>query len=273
MQDYTKDLPDHTEKYVGENELFLEIYEGERLTEAAGNKPPLLFVHGAFTGSWMWSKYIPHFVLAGWKCYVMNMRSHYKSRQLDMTKITFEDYQEDIREVIAECGVPPIVIGFSMGGVLSEKLAETGEIAGLVLIDSVISREVHEAVPYPELARTITEIIVPAPVRDEQSSQDESADDIEFQRKYLAMESAKAFNAFLFSPESNGISIDSSSISCPCLVIRAVNSDDDDRRGKMQAERLRGEYAGLWNTTHTGVLVGQRYMEAVEKIMEWLERF
>ncbi len=87
------------------------------------------------------------------------------------------------------------------------------------------------------------------------------------------MESSKAFNAFVFSIESKGISIDSSSISCPCLVIKAVNCDDDDRRGKVTAEHLRAEYNGLWNTTHTGVLVGQRYTEAVDTIMNWLKKY
>lgn len=79
----------------------------------------------------MWSKYILHFIDEGWECYVMNLRSHYKSRQLDMTRITFEDYLEDIHEAIAECGAPPILIGFSMGGILSEKVAETVKIAGV----------------------------------------------------------------------------------------------------------------------------------------------
>jgi len=272
VNDYTKSLPDHTQKYVGVNNLFLEIFEGENLTDATRNRPPLLFVHGAFTGSWMWSKYIPHFIRQGWKCYVMNMRSHYMSRQLDMIKITFEDYLEDIKEIIEECGESPILIGFSMGGILSQKLTETIRVAGLVLIDSVISREVHEAAPYKELARMITENVVPAPVRVEQSSLDESADDIEFQRKYLAMESSKAFNSFIFSFESKGISVDSGSISCPCLVIKAVNSDLDDRQGKETAKHLRGEYIGIWNTTHTGVLVGQRYLEVVERILEWLKK-
>lgn len=273
MKDYTKALPEHTEKYIGENDLFLEIFEGENLPKASQEKPPLLFVHGAFTGSWMWSKYIPHFISEGWKCYVMNMRSHYRSRLLDMTKITFEDYLEDIKEVIVECGVPPILIGFSMGGILSEKLAETVEIAGLVLIDSPISREVYEALPYKKIDQRIPGIIMPAPAREELTSIDETADDIAFQRKYLTMESSKAFNAFIFSPEAKGISIDNASISCPCLVIKAVNSDDDDRRGRMAAEHLRGGYKGLWNTTHTGVLVGQRYMESVDTIMDWLKRF
>lgn len=272
MRDYTKELPEHTEKYLGDNDLYLEIFEGAIPPKAANNRPPLLFVHGAFTGSWMWSKYIPHFIGEGWKCYVMNLRSHYKSRLLDMTKITFEDYLEDIKEVITECGVPPILIGFSMGGILAQKLAETAEIAGLVLIDSSISREVHEVVPYPDITRVTPGILLPAPAREELSSIDETPDDIEFQRKYLSMESAKAFSAFSFHFGATGISIDNSSISCPCLVITAVSCDDDDRRGRVAAEHLRAEYKGLWNTTHTGVLVGQRYRESVDTMMDWLKR-
>jgi pimeloyl-ACP methyl ester carboxylesterase len=273
VRDFTKELPDHTEKYIGENDLFLEIFEGKNLLEAANSRPPLLFVHGAYTGSWMWSKYIPHFIGEGWKCYVMNLRSHYRSRVLDMTKISFEDYLEDIKEVIAECDVPPILIGFSMGGILSQKLAESVEIAGLVLVDSVISREVFEAVPYKQLDRTTSDIILPAPVRNDRSSIDESADDLEFQRKYLSMESSKAFNAFVFSVEHKGISIDSRLITCPCLVIKAVNGDDDDRRGIVTAEHLRAAYKGLWNTTHTGVLIGQRYRESADTILDWLRQF
>lgn len=270
MRDYTKELPSHTEKYLGENDLFLEIFEGEKPQGAYDNRPPLLFVHGAFTGSWMWSKYLPHFIGAGWTCYVMNLRSHYRSRVQDLTKITFEDYLEDIREVIAACGAPPILIGFSMGGILCQKLAETARIAGLVLIDSSISREVYEVVPYAELDPTIPGILMPAPVREELTSIDESAEDIAFQRKYLSMESSLAFSAFSFTPTHKGISVDNLLISCPCLVIKAVNSEEDDRRGRVTAELLRAEYQGLWNTTHTGVLVGQRYREAVDTMMDWL---
>ncbi|MCL6602223.1 MAG: alpha/beta fold hydrolase [Paenibacillus sp.] len=272
MRDYTKELPNHTEKYLGDNDLYLEIFEGVIPPKVANNRPPLLFVHGAFTGSWMWSKYIPHFIGEGWKCYVMNLRSHYKSRLLDMTKITFEDYIEDIKEVISECGAPPILIGFSMGGILAQKLAETAEIAGLVLIDSSISREVHEVVPYQDITRVTPGILLPAPAREELSSIDETPNDIEFQKKYLTMESAKAFSAFSFHFGATGISIDSRSISCPCLVITAVRCDDDDRRGRVAAEHLRAEYKGLWNTTHTGVLVGQRYRESVDTIINWLKR-
>ncbi|MNP19877.1 2-succinyl-6-hydroxy-2,4-cyclohexadiene-1-carboxylate synthase [compost metagenome] len=274
MRDFTKELPAHTQKYIGSNDLFLEIFEGGEFPAAVEERPPLLFVHGAFTGSWMWSKYIPHFLREGWKCYVMNLRSHYRSRLLDMTRVTFEDYLEDIKAVIAECEAPPILIGFSMGGILGQKIAEITDIAGLVLIDSSISKEVHEKVPFQDAVDKITtDIIVPAPAREEVLSQDETADDIAFQRKYLTMESSKAFSAFSFHFGTEGISINSKLISCPCLVISAVNDADDDRRGKLTAEHLSADYTGLWGTTHTGLLVGMRYLEAVTRIMDWLKRF
>jgi hypothetical protein len=48
------------------------------------------------------------------------------------------------------------------------------------------------------------------------------------------------------------------------VLPEVVNCDNDDGQGRVTAEHLHGEYLGLWNITHTGVLVGQRYMESVE---------
>jgi esterase/lipase len=272
MKDYTKILPEHKERYIGEKDLFVEIYGAEGSSELPKKRPPLLFVHGAYTGSWMWSKYIPHFVKDGWKCYVMNLRGHYKSRSVDFTKVTFEDYLEDIKEVISECGEAPVVICFSLGGVLCQKVAETTNIRGLILIDSSVSREVNENVPFEDLFEGKLGMIMPAPIRDEATSSDESEDDIAFQKKYLSMESSKVMNeCSCWIKGVQGVSIDSSLITCPTLVVKAVNNHDDDRRGQSEAKHLKGEYSGYWNTTHTGLLVGQRYHEVVVRIQEWLK--
>lgn len=56
MRDYTKTLPCHIERYVGERDLYLEIFEVRDYPQGDGKRPPLLFVHGTFCGSWMWSK-------------------------------------------------------------------------------------------------------------------------------------------------------------------------------------------------------------------------
>ncbi len=274
MKDYTKLLPEHEEKYIGENDLFLEIYKGAGSAKKNDKKPPLLFIHGAYTGSWMWSKYIPHFVQEGFRCYVMNLRSHYKSRVMDMTRVTFEDYLEDIKEVIAECSEPPVIIGFSMGGILTQKIAETEKIAGMVLIDSSICSQVHKEVPYKNNGDSIPVDIVPAPERSESSSVDESGEDIEFQRKYLSMESGKAFGACSIAfGVSNGISIDNSLITYPSLVIRTNNNKEEENRLRAEAEYFHAEYIVIKDATHTGLLIGERYLVVVRSMLSWLERF
>lgn len=271
MKDFTKLLPPHEERFIGENELYLEVYDA-----VEQSRPPLLFVHGAYTGSWMWCKYIPHFIQDGWKCYVMNMRSHYKSRVMDMTRITFEDYLDDIREMInlatAECGIPPVIIGFSLGGILCQKIAETEKLSGLILADSSVCREVNRLVPIENPQENNLGNVIPAPAREEKTSIDETEDDILFQRKYLSMESSKAFLACgCWIKGIKGISVDSGKVNCPVLTLKAVNSDTDDRRGQAEAEYYQGEYEGYRNMTHTGMLVGQRYPEPVNRILDWLK--
>ncbi|WP_160679203.1 alpha/beta hydrolase [Clostridium sp. C8-1-8] len=274
MVDYTKTLPKHIEKYIGENDLFLEIFEAQTKDQEKRMRPPLVFVHGAYTGSWMWSKYIPHFLEKGFTCYVMNMRSHYKSRVMDMSEINFEDYLEDIKAVIDQCSIPPIILGFSMGGILSQKIAEEAELKGLVLIDTSISKEVNRLAPYKDLEEIDFGLIIPAPCRPETSSIDESEEDIIFQRKYLSMESSKVIKAIsCWVKGVEGISINSSLITCPCLVVKAVSDEFDERMGKTTAEHLNAEYMGVDGTTHTGLLIGQRYFEVVQRILEWLDRY
>lgn len=157
---------------------------------------------------------------------------------MDMTMITFDDYLEDIREVLAEFNEPPVLIGFSMGGILSQKIAETVTLAGLVVIDASLSKEVHALIPYPESNRITPGIIMPAPVRDELTSIDETAEDIAFQLKYLQTESAKAFATFSILRGADGVSINGDLIHCPSLVIKAVSSEDEDQRGKLTAKQL-----------------------------------
>ncbi len=277
MQDYTEYLPEMVERCVGEHDLVLQVFRAEAEGGPVAGRPPLLLVHGAFSGSWMWARYIPHFVSSGWDVYALNLRGHYKSRSVDLSAVCFADYLDDIRAILAEIdaehALAPIVVGFSMGGLLALKLAEDLRFSGLVLIDASICRQVHDRVPYRNVVPHKSGLIVPAPVREERCSIDETAEDIAFQRKYLSMESAKAFREFSFHFGTTGISVESDRIACPSLVVCAISEEADDTRGQVTAGHVGGDYLGLWHTTHTGLLVGQRYQEVVERMLSWLAPF
>lgn len=272
MTNYLELLPEHIEKYIGEHDLYLQVFKGKETKKMAG-RPPLFFVHGAYSGSWMWCKYIPHFVENGWDCYAMDLRSHYKSRVLDLSVITFKDYLSDLEEVLQECPDPPILVGFSMGGLICQKIAETEALAGMILIDSTINKEVRDKVPFHSLTQNQLQMIEPAPIRHEHETIDETEADITFQKRYYQMESAKVFGEIGTWIEGvEGISIDNSRISCPVLVIKSISSLEKETRGREEAAYFSGEYFGLADTTHTGLLMGTRHKEVVKRIVDWLEK-
>lgn len=39
MKDYTKSLPDHTSRYIGEQDLYLEIFEGDEIQGRSNHRP------------------------------------------------------------------------------------------------------------------------------------------------------------------------------------------------------------------------------------------
>lgn len=272
MIDFTKQVPPHTEMYIGAHDLFVEHYGLESPQRiGASEKPPLLFLHGAYSGSWMWSRILPKFVEEGWDCTAMNLRGHYRSRVVDLSVVSFEDYLEDIETVISTFNRPPVLIGHSMGGILGQKLAERVKLAGLVVVDSSISSEVNGEYPFPKLKQPLTGQVVPAPLREERFSSDETEAEIMIQRKYLTMESLKAMKAFSFLCGADpGISIDGGKIDCPVLVIKAVNSELDSQRGEATAKQLSASYAGIEKATHTGLLVGSSHERVATEINNWL---
>jgi pimeloyl-ACP methyl ester carboxylesterase len=274
MSDYTHDLPAADTCHLGPHDLFIEKYAGDATRARHPDHPPVLFVHGAFTGSWMWAKYVRHLSAHGIDAFYMNLRGHYRSRSVDFSSIVFSDYLDDIRLVVetvtSDYDIPPVLVGFSMGGLLCMKLAEDVPLSGLVLIDSSICTEVHSILPYKNPPPTIVGPIVPAPIRSEATTIDETEDDIAFQRKYLSMEAANVYRNLACPYGETGISVRGDAVSCPSLVISAIASEDDELRGRALAQHTGSDYLGLRGTTHTGLLVGSRYGEVVSRLLAWL---
>ena len=63
------------EVYIDPEGIYVETQQPERRSR----KPPLLLVHGALTGSWLWSAFGAYFAERGWEAHAMNLRGHYTS--------------------------------------------------------------------------------------------------------------------------------------------------------------------------------------------------
>lgn len=117
--------------------------ELEILTAGSGGEKhrstPLLFIHGAFAGAWMWADtFLPWFAGQGYCCHALSLRGHGGSggrSRLDEHAI--DDYVADVLAVIEAMGEAPVLIGHSMGGFVAQKVLEKCRLPAVVLLCSV----------------------------------------------------------------------------------------------------------------------------------------
>lgn len=115
----------------------------EVLSCASKNKStqatPLLFLHGAFAGAWVWDEhFLPYFAAQGYDAHALSFRGHGASYgHEDLNTHSVHDYGDDLKVVIADLGTTPVLIGHSMGGFVEQKYLERHSVPAAVLLCSV----------------------------------------------------------------------------------------------------------------------------------------
>ncbi len=117
------------------------------LPKGEAHKTPLLFVHGAYAGAWLWQEhYLPFFAECGWPAYALSLSGHGASRGSEyLDALSIENYVDDVREVASTLPVRPILIGHSMGGMVVQKFLEHEDAPAVVLMAAVPPRGLMSA--------------------------------------------------------------------------------------------------------------------------------
>lgn len=107
-------------------DLEIKIKKANKKSES----PPLLFIHGAWHGAWCWENFLNYFPQKGFDCFAPSLCGHGKSGNNKSLKITrIDDYVENVFNVVNsiynEYGKKPVIIGHSMGGLITQKYLET----------------------------------------------------------------------------------------------------------------------------------------------------
>lgn len=133
---------------------------------AASGTPPVLLLHGIFSGAWQWEKYQSLLARHGYESHAVNLRGRPGSRPVkDIGTVRIQDYVADAMEVARSLG-RPIVIGHSMGGLLAQKVAEAGACRALVLISAAPPRWIPalNAVLLSRLVKYLRELLLFEPL-------------------------------------------------------------------------------------------------------------
>ncbi|OFW65754.1 MAG: hypothetical protein A2Z12_03955 [Actinobacteria bacterium RBG_16_68_21] len=97
---------------------------------------PLLFVHGAWQGGWVWREHFTGwFAEHGWTCHTFDLRHHGTSGGPgSLRRSRIRHYVADLAEVVAGLERPPVLVAHSMGGLIAQRYLERTDLPGCVLL-------------------------------------------------------------------------------------------------------------------------------------------
>ena len=262
------------EAFIEPEGIHVETHQPERRSR----KPPLLLVHGALTGSWLWTDFAAYLAERGWEAHAMNLRGHFTSDLAELDETTMRDYADDVGVAVRHLGRPAVLIGWGIGALAALMHAERHPVLGLVLLApsppaSALPRrpDEHElrAVPATYDAAWWGWTGSPEQLRERMPDLDEI--DIEKMTELLAgaRESGRARRERM-----QGIPIDTSRLrELPSLVIGAGLDDViHPAEARRTADLLGASYEYVPSASHFGLVMGsQTWPQVAGSVLNWLE--
>ncbi len=256
---------------IAERGLYIESW----LPERRSRRRPLYLLHGELSGSWVWEQYLSYFAQRGWEGHALNLRAHFWSETADLASLDLDTYIADSIAGLAALGRPAVVVGHGLGALLALKVAEQGDVLGLVLIGPALPRSIRQGPQLP------VKRLVPATFRSEligwagspdviaRQNPDLTRADVQRVQHLMGAESGAARRQML-----EGIHIDRDSLAgIPGLVVgggldRLFPGSDSERL----AEWLGAEYQPFGAHSHYGLVAGERsHTQVADAIRGFLE--
>jgi pimeloyl-ACP methyl ester carboxylesterase len=243
--------------------LHVEFYRGVD----GGRGAPLLFVHGAWGGSWMFKNYLDYLPAAGWNCYAMNLRGHYKSDAFELGGMTQWDYARDVIRIARRLPAPPILIGFGTGAHLIQLALSKGFPAvGAVFISAKSPNRPPR--PVPQEVFEMPHLLPPQPIEPAQDMLPETINWVNAQ-----MADAVEPRSTLVALLNGDVQTRPDFVKVPYLV---VNGEWDEDISPDAGRELAAFYQGkgtldiVHGVSHEGILLGVDWREGANAINAWL---
>jgi pimeloyl-ACP methyl ester carboxylesterase len=249
----------------------------ERLVPSSrSSRPPLLFIHGMYGGSWYWVNYLRTAAEAGWEAWALNLRGHHGSRPVgNLGAVSVHDYVRDVHDCLAALG-EVVLVGHSMGGLIAQKVAETGRVRAAVFLASAAPRGIV-VLRWPVLSRMVRHlgpIFFNRPLVPNRANADAlilnmlSPARRQWAFDQFVPESGRAARELAFG----GVSVDPRQLTCPTLVVGAER-DVITPVGVQRkiAARYRAEYLEIAGNAHM-LMLENGWERPIKQILEWADR-
>ncbi len=238
---------------------------------------PIVFQHGLWGTDLQLAPYLRSFSAAGFDCYAVCRRGRRGVLPERAAGVRFSDYVDDALSALEEIHPDPIVIGWSLGGLVAQKIAEAGRCRAAVLVAPVPSGDIH-VVPrlgaFPTYLRHSIDILLGRPFelskRNATNLLLNRVEESERQRLFesLVPDSGRVARDFTLA----GVAVDESKVHCPVLCVVGTEDNAEPARSVRRVARKYGaelrEYAGRGHWLHEE----SGFEDMAREIINWLEQ-
>ena len=235
------------------------------LPDTVSDRPPVILVHGAANSAVVWTFWQQELAAQGWSSYALDLRGHGRSAPRDLSHTSMQDYATDVAALVAQFRQPPVLIGWSMGGLVALMVAATGVACACVgLAPSVPARQLNAAVPLRTGEFGGEEYGITS--RDPEAQP--GMPDLDREERTLALASLSRESRLARDERQRGIVIET--LPCPLLLVTGT-ADRAWPRQRYDNLWLPADYLSVEGASHWGLVLQRHALTLmIPAVLRWM---
>ena len=225
----------------------------------------VVLVHGAANAAGVWLFWQRELAARGWTSHAVDLRGHGLAPG-DLSRATMQDYAEDVGIVISALNDPPVVMGWSMGGLVAIMVAAGGGAAACVaLAPSAPARTRDADAPLrhgifgPEEFGITGRDLADQP----------AMPDLDREERDVALQAVANESRLARDERKAGIVVES--LPCPLLIVTGTEDREWPRKA-YEGLGLDARHVEVESASHWGLVLSRRALsKAVPRVTAWLD--
>ena len=228
--------------------------------------PPIVLIHGAANSAAVWTYWQPMLADAGFASHAIDLRGHGDSAPRDRSNTSMDDYAEDVCTLIAQLSAPPILAGWSMGGLVAMIAAarDSGVRAIIGLAPSTPALTVDESIALRTGEFDASEYGITTRDPDDQPAMP----DLDREERIVALSSLCKESRYARDQRAAGVVIEA--VPCPLLIVTGTG-DVQWPRSRYDGLHLPAEHLNIDGASHWGLVLNRTVLTTlVPRVCEWI---
>jgi pimeloyl-ACP methyl ester carboxylesterase len=227
--------------------------------------PPVVLVHGSVNSASVWTFWQQRLAEGGWASYAVDLRGHGRSAPLDLSRTSMHDYPADVRALALQFKRPPVIMGWSMGGLVAMMAAADGVASACVALAPSTPARHRDANMTLRAGEFGPEEYG---IRDRNPDDQPAMPDLDRDERLIALSSLGKESRLARDERQAGVVIES--IPCPFLIVTGT-ADTQWPRERYHSLWLQADYLSIEGASHWGLVLNRRALGTMlPAVLRWL---